>query len=105
MHHDFFDAPALRRHLELQLRVREAVHFAVEPRLGHLEMRDEPLAIAGRHRAGERRRSDRDGQGNREKGSFHGATLPDAPSVDQRDWDEPHWSVTRRCTRQALAGT
>ena len=65
----FLDAPAVRRHLERELRVRQAVDFALEPRLGHLEMRDEPLAIAGGHRPGERRSVDRDRQRDTKKGN------------------------------------
>jgi len=49
---DFLDAPALGRHLEAELRVGEALELADEPGFRHLEMRDEPLALAGRHRSG-----------------------------------------------------
>ena len=50
---DVLDAPALGRHLERELGVGEAVELARQPGLRHLEVRDEALALARRHRAGQ----------------------------------------------------
>jgi len=40
VHHHLFDAPAVGRHLELELGLRQPQRFAVDPGLGHLEMGD-----------------------------------------------------------------